>query len=231
MNHSNQPIEFYFDYISHNAYIAWFELKKMAEKYDVPIKPIPTLFAGLLYAHHQRGPAEVAAKLDWMTGNLLRKAALLDMPLNPPASHPFNPLPSLRASLITLDQEKQFLLIDKIFQATWADSRDVGSVDVIAEIFTECGIDKEQALAESQSQAIKDQLRHNTDAAIARDVFGVPSMMYNNELFWGYDDFPYLELVVKGEDPLAENYLEPWLKVKSTVQRDKNIPNARQRSA
>ena len=100
LTNQNDKMKSYFDYISNNAYIAWTQIGEIAKKYERLLEPIPVLFAGLLNAHNQLGPAEVAAKLKWMIGNTLRKAALLQIPLNPPASHPFNPLLSLRASLI-----------------------------------------------------------------------------------------------------------------------------------
>ena len=108
MDKDTPSIKFYFDYISHNAYIAWTQIDDLAKKYSRQIEPIPVLFAGLLNAHNQLGPAEVKAKRNWMLGNTLRKAAVLNIPLNPPASHPYNPLLSLRASLIEVENGKRF---------------------------------------------------------------------------------------------------------------------------
>jgi 2-hydroxychromene-2-carboxylate isomerase len=67
---------FYFDYVSPNAYLAWRQLRAIAERHGVAIEPVPVLFAGLLEAHGQLGPAEVPAKMGWMVKNNLRKAAL-----------------------------------------------------------------------------------------------------------------------------------------------------------
>src|SRR5216683_183732 len=101
-------IHFYFDYISSNAYLAWNQLPRLADKYGFAINPVPVLFAGLLEAHGQLGPAEVPPKSLWMSKNNLRKAALLGVSLNPPAFHPFNPLLALRVSsppLATTDRQ------------------------------------------------------------------------------------------------------------------------------
>ena len=75
-------IKFYFDYISPNAYIAWTQIQKTAEKYGQSVEPIPVLYAGLLNTHNQAGPAEFPSKAKWMLGNTLRKAALLKISLN-----------------------------------------------------------------------------------------------------------------------------------------------------
>ena len=223
MPNNNKTIKFYFDYISHNAYIAWTQMVDIAQKYDRVVEPVPVLFAGLLKAHNQLGPAEVPVKLNWMTSNVLRKAALLNIPLNPPASHPFNPLLSLRASLIDIEHEKRIELITSIFNGVWVEGLDVTNPEVMAEIFVKCGIDSQPALAECNGQQVKTRLLENTNQAIDNGVFGVPSMVIDDELFWGYDDFAYMELFLKGEDPLDKKSLENWLHVKSSAQRSKGV--------
>ncbi len=79
---SGRVIRFYFDYISPNAYLAWTQLPALAERNGCRIDPVPVLFAGLLEAHRQLGPAEVRPKMQWMWKNIVRKAALIDVPLN-----------------------------------------------------------------------------------------------------------------------------------------------------
>jgi len=219
---NNKTIKFYFDYISHNAYIAWTQIGEMAQKYNMMIEPVPVLFAGLLKAHNQLGPAEVPAKLNWMTSNVLRKAALLNIPLNPPASHPFNPLLSLRASLIDIENDKRHELITRIFNGVWVEGRDVTAPEVMMQIFESCGLNGQQAMGECNGQTVKAKLIQNTNDAVNSCVFGVPSMAIGDELFWGYDDFPYLELFLKGEDPIEKMNLPSWGNVKPSAQRRKS---------
>jgi 2-hydroxychromene-2-carboxylate isomerase len=96
----NRELTFYFDYISPNAHIAWTQLPTLVERHNLRVNLVPVLFAGLLRAHGQMGPAEQAAKRSWMSQNITRQAPLLGVPLSPPKRHPFNPLLSLRASSI-----------------------------------------------------------------------------------------------------------------------------------
>ena len=77
-------IDFYFDFISHNAYLAWHVLPELAQKHTCTLRPIPVLFAGFLKAYGQLGPAEVEPKLKWMNQNVLRKATELGIRLAPP---------------------------------------------------------------------------------------------------------------------------------------------------
>ena len=195
-------MRFYFDYISSNAYLAWTQLPRLVEPYGVAVEPVPVLFAGLLEAHGQLGPAEIPAKSLWMAKDNLRKAVLLGVPLHPPAFHPFNPLLALRASALPLEATARHALISALFEAVWVRGLHVSEPEVVQRIGDEVGVDGAALLVDAQRPETKALLRRNTDDAIARGVFGVPSMQVGDEIFWGYDDFPHVELALAGRDPL-----------------------------
>jgi len=202
MTDARDPLRFYFDYISSNAYLAWARLPALAERYERRLELVPVLFAGLLEAHGQLGPAEIPAKAYWTWRNNLRKAALLGIPLHPPRFHPFHPLVSLRVSSLPMPDAQRRALVDALFRAVWAESRDVGDPEVVAEVASGIGLDGAALVAAAGQPEAKARLRAQTDAAIAAGVFGVPSMQVGREVFWGYDDLPYLELHLAGTDPL-----------------------------
>lgn len=199
---ASTAVRFYFDYVSPNAYLAWTQLPGVAARYGVTIEPVPVLFAGLLAAHAQLGPAEVPAKTRWMFRNVVRKAAVLGVALRPPAFHPFNPLLALRASCVPLDAGTRSALIDALFGAVWARGLHVSERAVVEMVAGEVGVDGRALVDEAERPETKTRLRDRTDDAIRRGVFGVPSMEVATELFWGYDDFPYLELFIAGKDPV-----------------------------
>lgn len=218
---TNGPLRFYLDYISHNAYIAWTQIHALAERHGRTVEPIPVLFAGLLNAHGQKGPAEIPAKAWWMAKDLLRKTGRLGVPLHPPFSHPFNPLLALRATLVPTDPGEQRRLIDALFRAAWVDGKDVSDRDVIAAVGTSIGMDGAQLVAATQADEIKQRLRRETDAAIGQLVFGVPTVIVDDELFWGFDDFTHLELFLAGKDPLDRSVLDQWLQIRPTASRQR----------
>jgi 2-hydroxychromene-2-carboxylate isomerase len=207
---TSSTIRLYFDYESPNAYLAWTQLPQLADRYGVSIDPLPVLYAGLLEAHGQLGPGEIAAKGRWMSTNIGRKAALLGVPLNPPAFMPFNPLLALRMSLLPLEATKRSALIDALFRAVWVRSLHVSDPAVAERVANELGLAGAALVAQAQSPEIKTRLRRQTDDAISRGVFGVPSMEVGDELFWGYDDFPFLELFLGGKDPLDPTEWQRW---------------------
>lgn len=203
-------VRFYFDYVSPNAYLAWTQLPLLVERFGVDIEPVPVLFAGLLDAHERVGPAEVPAHMRWMWKNVLRKAAILSVALNRPASHPFNPLLALRASSLPLAASERIGLIDALFQAVWVRGLEVSDPRVVEEVADEIGLSGAALVASAGEAGNKTRLRQQTDDAIARNVFGVPSMEVGDELFWGYDDFPYLALILSGDDPLDSKEWQKW---------------------
>jgi 2-hydroxychromene-2-carboxylate isomerase len=203
-------IRFFFDYESPNAYLAWTQLPKLASRHGFTIEPMPILYAALLDANGQLGPGEQPTKGHWMSKNMLRKAALLGVPLNAPAFLPFNPLLALRVSLLPLESETQHKLIDALLVAVWVRGLHVSEPAVVERVANELGLPGAALVAQAQTPEIKGQLRAQTDAAIAAGVFGVPAMMVGEELFWGYDDFPYLELFLSGQDPLDTQAWRQW---------------------
>jgi 2-hydroxychromene-2-carboxylate isomerase len=218
-------VRFYFDYLSSNAYLAWLELPKLAMRYGAVIEPIPVLFAGLLEAHGQLGPAEVLPKALWMARNNLRKAAVLGHPLQPPVHHPFNPLLALRASSLRLPPRERDALITELFRAVWVRGLHVSEPEVIDAIARELGLASDLA-ARAQAPEVKARLRAATDAAIAAGVFGVPTMIAGDELFWGYDDFPWLERYLAGRDPLDRVELAKWIRAPSPSARRRRFRGA-----
>lgn len=203
-------IRFYFDYVSPNAYLAWNQLPTVAERHGFAIEPVPVLFAGVLEAHGQLGPAEMPAKIRWMFKNNLRKAALLSVAMNPPAFHPFNPLLALRVSSVPLETTERWALIGALFQAVWVRGLHLSDAVVVEQLADEIGLTGAALVSEAQQSKCKARLREQTDDAIARGVFGVPTTEVGNELFWGYDDFPHLELFLAGKDPLDATEWQKW---------------------
>lgn len=211
MSHGTTPLRFHFDYISSNAYLAWVALEPMAARFGREIELVPTLFAGLLEAHGQLGPAEVQPKMRWMARNNLRKAALLGVTLLPPVFHPFNPLLALRVSSLDMPEDARRRLVTGLFRATWSEQRHLSEPAVIAAVADEAGLDGRALVEAAGDPAAKTRLRRQTDAAIAEGVFGVPTVMADGDLFWGYDDFPFLERLLDGRDLLPPETARAWV--------------------
>jgi len=93
----------------------------------------------------------------------------------------------------------------------WVHGLHVHDAPVVERAANEVGLPGAELVAQAEGPEIKRQLRSQTDEAISRGVFGVPSMEVGDELFWGYDDFPYLELFLAGKDPIDPAHWERWI--------------------
>jgi 2-hydroxychromene-2-carboxylate isomerase len=212
---------FFFDYISHNAYLAWHRAPEIAARHGLALTPVPVLFGALLSHYRQVGPAELPAKSLWMLRNVLRKARLHGIPIAPPASHPFNPLLALRVTCAVDDEAQRLRVVERLFRATWAEGRAVNEPDVVRALLLELGLPADALLAAAGAPAAKQRLRDNTDHALAQGLFGVPTLAARGELFWGFDDLEYLEMFLGGRDVLSADRgeLAAWMQVRPSIER------------
>ncbi len=205
----DRVIEFFYDFISPNVYLAWTRLVPLAAQYGYRITPVAVLFAGILKKYGQLGPAEVVPKAQWMARNILRKAALTGTPLNPPRHHPFNPLLPLRVACAAGPDERR--LIGPILRAVWVERVHVSEADVLRRVIDRAGFAGAALLARAATPEARQTLRRRTEEAIERGVFGVPTMCVADEVFWGYDDLVFLEQLLAGRDPLDRVRYAEWL--------------------
>jgi 2-hydroxychromene-2-carboxylate isomerase len=172
--------DWYFDFVSPFAYLASEQLAGLAPRIAVRYKPV--LFAALLGANGQKGPAEIPAKRVFTYRFCVWQARKLGIALKFPHEHPFNPLPLLRLA-IACDCTPD--AVHRIFRFVWRDGRLPDLPIEWAELVHDLGVP--DSMSRIAAQEVKDELRRNTDEAIARGVFGVPTLALGDALFWGAD--------------------------------------------
>jgi 2-hydroxychromene-2-carboxylate isomerase len=205
--------------LSGYAYFAWRRIQGLCASRCVELVPHPVVFAKLLDHWGQLGPAEIAPKKEVVYRYGYRYAKLNGFEFNPPAAHPFNPLPALRLSLLEVAGEYQFALIDTLFHAGWTRGSNLGDIDVLAQLLDEAGLPAQRLLAAAASPQAKERLKRETAEAIDVGVFGVPSMVWCGELFWGNDQLEHLAVCIDGNDPLDREKLADMLARKRAVDR------------
>lgn len=212
-------LRFYFDFISPYAYLGWTQIHALAERHGRDVEPVPILFAALLNAYGHKGPAEIPPKRIYVFKNALRLAHRLGVPLRPPPAHPFNPLLALRVASAPMDPAARRRLIDALFAATWGGGDGVTEPEAVARAAREAGLDGAALLREAAAPAAKERLRQQTDGALGRGVFGVPSIEADGEIFWGYDAFPDVEELLLGRDPVPPDALARWANLPASARR------------
>jgi 2-hydroxychromene-2-carboxylate isomerase len=172
--------DWYFDVISPFAYLQWVRLRR--DHPDLRLRPRPLLFGALLRHHGQLGPAEIPGKRAFTYRFVSWEARRLYIPLRFPPAHPFNPLAALRLILAASDA---IAATDAVFAHIWRDGQAADSADALAGVAANLGVaDIHAAIA---GDDVKAALRANTEEAIARGVFGVPTLYIGDALFWGND--------------------------------------------
>ncbi len=181
-------ITFYLDFISPYAYLAFERLPVALQglSYQVTYKPV--LFAAMLKHYGQLGPAEIAPKRTWTYRQMQWLAREHGLPMQAPASHPFNPIGLLRLALACGNNGScNRYVAETIFRHVWTTGLEGADIQRLALLTEQL---KPTRLA--TSDAVKAELKANTDAAIAVEVFGVPSMQVEQDVFWGLDALPML---------------------------------------
>lgn len=189
--------DWFFDVISPYAYLQFHQLHRLPDGVEVRFRPV--LFAGLLNHWGQLGPAEIEAKKRHTFLLTRWRAQKLGLPFKAPPRHPFNPLTLLRLA-IALGSDSA--AIGVIFDHIWADGQDGQDPDSLARLAEKLGIDDLAAV--TGDAAVKDQLRLNTESAVSNGVYGVPTFLIEDQIFWGDDMFELMLEWLNGSHFMAE---------------------------
>lgn len=173
-------VSWYFDFISPFAYLQCERLGRLPEGTEIEYRPV--LFAALLNHWKHKGPAEIPAKRRFTYRQALWVARQNGIPFRAPPAHPFNPLRALRLA-ITLGSDGD--TVQSIFRFIWAEGHRPDDPDDWNALLDR--LDVHDASDRISYPDVKATLRSNTDEAIARGVFGVPTIAVKDELFWGFD--------------------------------------------
>lgn len=176
----------YFDFISPFAYLQLPRIRELTKQYA--ITPQPVLLAAILRHHGQLGPAEIPGKRVFTYRMVQWSAERSGTPLRFPPAHPFNPI---NVSRLAIAAGSSWEAIAELFDHVWKEGCAADSTEALQSVAERIGVtDVNTAIG---TAAVKDQFRANTDEAIARGVFGVPTLRIGEQLFWGNDATPMAE--------------------------------------
>ena len=181
-----ESIDFYFDFISPYSFLAYKKLNKINQnnKYKINYKPI--LLGGLHNLGGITAPAFNERKMKNMKNdcNLIAIKNNIEFKWND--KFPINSLYLMRGYLILKNKLKD-KFFDACFNAYWKNNIDISNEKKIYEILEFCEIDKKEFFLKIQDQKTKDQLKYLTNLAFEKDIFGAPTFVVNDKIFWGQD--------------------------------------------
>lgn len=189
-----KTVEFYFDFGSPAAYLAATQLPHVCADTGAELVWKPMLLGGVFQATGNHSPAEIAPKGSYMTTDLQRFARRYGVPFVHNPHFPINTLLLMRgATAIQLQQPGRFdAYVDAIYHAMWVEPRNLNDPAEVGAVLQAAGFDPAALLAAAGQQEVKDRLKAVTQEAVARGVFGAPTMFVGSDMFWGQDRLDFV---------------------------------------
>ncbi len=184
----SKTIDFYFDFISPYSYIAHKKIIRLNLRKNFNYKPI--LLGGLHNLGKITAPAFNERKMKNMKNDCILIAKKNNIPFRWNDKFPLNSLYLMRGFLV-IDQANKDNFVDLCFDAYWKDNVDISSSSNMKGILSKCNIKEDLFETDVKEQSIKDKLKILTDKAFQLEVFGAPTFIVNNKLFWGQDRLDY----------------------------------------
>lgn len=190
-----RSIDFYFDYSSPFGYMAATKVGALAARHGRGVNWYPVLLGIVFKATGSPVIATMPLKGDYTAHDAQRSARYHGIPFKMPGKFP---IASQAPSRITCwvrnhAPAKTEAAVLALYRAYFLDDQDISAPDVAARVVAQAGFDEAAALAATQDEAIKAQLKSEVEAALTRKVFGSPMMFIDNEPFWGLDRMDQME--------------------------------------
>ena len=186
-------IEFYFDFGSPTAYLAFTQLQLIAERQKANLIYCPILLGGVFKATGNNPPASVPAKGKYMMVDLQRYADKYKVPYKRNPYFPINTL-SLMRGAVSYQEEGDFLkYVNVIFQNMWIDPKNLNDEEVLKKVLIDNNFDINDFMKRISDQNIKNKLISNTENAVKKGAFGAPTIFVGDEMFFGQDRMEFIE--------------------------------------
>jgi 2-hydroxychromene-2-carboxylate isomerase len=187
-------IEFYWDLGSTNSYFALHLIKPIANKHDATIAPRPFNLGYVFRKQNHVLMEEPKAKLRARKIDLMRWAERYKLPFSMPTKFPMKTSPALRGALAMRRFDKEWDFMERIFAAYWEkNDASVGELPGLEPIAAELGVDQAEFGQLVESDEIRNELIAETDRGLEQGVFGVPTFLVGDEMFWGKDRMEFID--------------------------------------
>jgi 2-hydroxychromene-2-carboxylate isomerase len=186
-----KSIDFYFDFISPYSYLAHKQLENIKLKKEINFNYKPILLGGLHKLQGITAPAFIKAKLKYMVNDcdLIAKKNKSNFIWN--SKFPINSLNIMRGYLFVNNEIKE-LYLNVIFDAYWKDNLDTSNEEILKTLLQKCEIDLKDFLNGIEDIKIKDELKFLTQEAHDKEIFGAPTFILDNKIFWGQDRLQFV---------------------------------------
>ena len=189
-----RTVDFYFDFGSPAAYLAYTQLPKLLAETGATVVMKPLLLGGVFQSTGNRAPISVPLKGSYLFVDLARYAKRYGVPLVMNPFFPINTITLMRADVgLGLRGDSRLAAYrDAAFRAIWIDKQNLNDADTVATVLTAAGFDPAEIMAMVADPAVKDALKVATQAAVDRGIFGAPTFFVGDQMFWGQDRLDFV---------------------------------------
>ena len=184
-------VTFCFDFGSPYSYLAYNNLNSIREA-GGEVTIMPVLLGGIFKATGNQAPATVQKKGEYMFKDINRWSKKLDIPFKMNPYFPILTVPHMRGAVLAQRENILEKYMQVMFEAIWVKAMNLNDQEILTNIAEKSGIDPNQFAEEISSDEIKNKLRENTEFAISKGAFGVPTYYLDDEMFWGIDSVKFL---------------------------------------
>ena len=182
-----KPFDFYFDFVSPYSFLAHKQIRKIEKKEEIKIRYKPILVGGLHNLHGIKAPAYIPAKAKHMIRDCKLIAAKNRVKFKFNSYFPIRSLNLMRGVFIAEEDNIMSYYIDSIFNTIWQDGLNMNDQIIVEKVLKNLNVNPKTFILRSASSLIKDSLRKKTNDAFEKGIFGAPTFVVNNKIFWGQD--------------------------------------------
>ena len=187
-----KQFEFYFDFGSPYSFIAHKKIREIENKNSIKIKYMPILLGGLLKAAGIKPNVDIPIKGKYMIKDCKLWAEKYGITFKFNSYFPINTLDLMRCVLVA--EKKSFAenFINKVFDGIWKDGLNLNDILIVHKLLKNLDINPKTFLMEAIDPKIKEELKKRTESAFDKGIFGAPSFIINNKMFWGQDRLEFV---------------------------------------
>ena len=182
-----KPFDFYFDFVSPYSFLAHKEIRKIEDRIKIRITYKPMLLGGLHNLHGIKAPAFIPAKAKHMVRDCKLIAERNSVKFKFNTYFPIKSLNLMRGVLVAEEDNFKSQYIDNIFNNVWQDGLNMNDEIIVQKVLKNLNLNPKTFALRSSSSLIKDSLRKKTSEAYEKGIFGAPTFVSNNKIFWGQD--------------------------------------------
>ena len=184
--------EFFFDFASPYTFIAHKKIIQFEKEKTINVKYKPVLLGGLLKLAGIKANADIPIKARYMIRDCKISAEKNNIVFKFNNYFPILTLNLMRCVIVAENKGFERNFINKVFEAIWIDGLNLNDSSILEKLLKNLEINPKAFLADASDQKIKDDLKKRTEEAFSKGVFGTPSFIVNNKLFWGQDRLEFV---------------------------------------